>query len=82
MSTSPSGNAALSPSFPDWLYLIKIVISSTPSSGGRMKFLIVATIPELCPLTLVPFPLLFAIISLKYTDTSTPKWVEFIFAEK
>ena len=47
-----------------------------------MKFFIVATIPELCPLTLVPFPLLFDIISFRYIDTSTPKCVEFIFAEK
>ena len=61
---------------------MKIVISSTPSSGGKIKFFIVATIPEFWPLTLVPFPSLFEIILLKYTDTSIPKCVEFIFAEK
>jgi len=41
--------------------------------GGNIKFFIVATIPEFCPLTLVPLPLLFDIISFKYTDTSMPK---------
>ena len=68
------GKATLSPSVPDWLYFTNIVISSTPSVGGNIKFFIVPTIPELWPLTLVPFPPLFAINSLKYTDTSIPKW--------
>ena len=43
---SPSGKAALSPSSPDSTYFMNIVISSTPSVGGNMKFFIVATIPE------------------------------------
>ena len=34
INTSPFGNAVLSPLVPDCCYLIKIVISSTPSAGG------------------------------------------------
>ena len=42
IKTSPSGNASLTPVLPDWLYFIKIVISSTPSSGGKIKFFFLA----------------------------------------
>ena len=62
---SPSGNALLSPSVPDWTYFIKIVILSTPSAGGSIKFLIVATMPDVWPLTLKPLPPFDAIILLK-----------------
>ena len=62
---SPSGNAELSPSVPDCWYLTKIVIFSTPSAGGNMKFFITATVPEVWPLTLKPLPPLEAIISFK-----------------
>ena len=47
-----------------------------------MKFFIVATIPEFCPLILVPFPSLLDIKLFKYTETSIPKCVELTFAEK
>ena len=62
---SPSGNAPLSPLVPDCWYFKKIVIFSTPSAGGNIKFFIVATIPDVCPLTLNPLPPLDAINSLK-----------------
>ena len=62
---SPSGNAVLSPSVPDCWYLTKIVIFSTPSDGGNMKFFITATVPEFWPLTLKPLPPFDAIISFK-----------------
>ena len=63
--TSPSGNAVLSPLVPDCWYFIKIVILSTPSAGGNIKFLIVATIPDVWPLTLNPFPSFDEIILFK-----------------
>ena len=65
INTSSFGKPMLSPSVPDWLYFTNIVISSTPSSGGKTKFFIVPTIPEFWPITLVPFPLLLDIISFK-----------------
>ena len=55
----------LSPLVPDCWYFIKIVISSTPSAGGNIKFFIVATIPDVCPLTLVPLPPFADIILLR-----------------
>ena len=46
INTSPSGKEELSPSVPDCWYFKKIVILSTPSAGGNIKFFIVATIPD------------------------------------
>ena len=64
-NTSPSGKAVLSPSVPDCWYFKKTVILSTPSAGGSIKFFNVATIPDVWPLTLNPFPSFAAIILLK-----------------
>ena len=65
INTSPSGKARLWPLVPDCWYFIKIVILSTPSAGGKIKFFMVATIPEFWPLTLVPLPSFAAIKLLK-----------------